>query len=339
LSPSSTRLGKELLRLFGAIRRFCGVLVTLSTWERCLEWGRRRAVAGLSVLHGGDGFRILRRRVSRVSRPCRVGRPRFCVSQARECARGFVPVQWYRRGLVVFLDTLTLGESCVEVELCSVGVVCQSCDLVGSPRFCVSQARECARGFVPVQWYRRGLVVFLDTLTLGESCCPAEGKTALRCAMMLAQLSLCLVSKDSLVVVCPSGGTIVFVFLWWYLVVVGTCTFVGVGFSCYLVYQSFLVLRWSCVLWGSYVRPVGVEEADPHVWEAGLHALEAGPLALEAGPLALEAVPLAFEAGPLALEAVPLAFEAGPLALEVVHLGPQGPLLMLALSSLDHQQF
>ncbi|MQL97950.1 hypothetical protein Taro_030646, partial [Colocasia esculenta] len=33
-------------------------------------------------------------------------------------------------------------------------------------------------GLVLVQWYRRGLVVFLDTLTLEESCRPAEGKTA-----------------------------------------------------------------------------------------------------------------------------------------------------------------
>ncbi|MQL87894.1 hypothetical protein Taro_020452 [Colocasia esculenta] len=32
-------------------------------------------------------------------------------------------------------------------------------------------------GLVPVQWYCRGLVVFLDTLTLEESCRPAEGKT------------------------------------------------------------------------------------------------------------------------------------------------------------------
>ncbi|MQL96151.1 hypothetical protein Taro_028830, partial [Colocasia esculenta] len=28
------------------------------------------------------------------------------------------------------------------------------------------------------EWYRRGLAVFLDTLTLGESCRPTEGKTA-----------------------------------------------------------------------------------------------------------------------------------------------------------------
>ncbi|MQL71009.1 hypothetical protein Taro_003326 [Colocasia esculenta] len=33
---------------------------------------------------------------------------------------GLVPVQWYRRGLVVFLDTLTLGESCRPLDLTSV---------------------------------------------------------------------------------------------------------------------------------------------------------------------------------------------------------------------------
>ncbi|MQM13476.1 hypothetical protein Taro_046401 [Colocasia esculenta] len=38
--------------------------------------------------------------------------------------------------------------------------------------------------------------------------------------MVLAQLLLWLVSGDSLVVACPSGGTVVFVFQWWYLVVV-----------------------------------------------------------------------------------------------------------------------
>ncbi|MQM15663.1 hypothetical protein Taro_048615 [Colocasia esculenta] len=57
----------------------------------------------------------------------------------------------------------------------------------------------CKRGLVPVQWYRRGLVVFLDTLTLGESCRPAEGKTA----------------EGS------DFGIVVFVVLWWYLVEVG----------------------------------------------------------------------------------------------------------------------
>ena len=51
-------------------------------------------------------------------------------------------------------------------------------------------------------------------------------------------------------------------------------------------------------------------EADPHSLEASSHALEADPLELEADPLALEADPL----------------------------GPQGPLLQLALSLLDHPQ-
>ncbi|MQL82200.1 hypothetical protein Taro_014685 [Colocasia esculenta] len=45
--------GEELLRLFGVIWCFYGVLVALSTWGRCMERGRRRAVAGLSVLRRG----------------------------------------------------------------------------------------------------------------------------------------------------------------------------------------------------------------------------------------------------------------------------------------------
>ncbi|MQL99623.1 hypothetical protein Taro_032344 [Colocasia esculenta] len=45
--------GEELLRLFGAIWCFCGVLVAISTWGRCMEWGRRRAIAGVSILRGG----------------------------------------------------------------------------------------------------------------------------------------------------------------------------------------------------------------------------------------------------------------------------------------------
>ncbi|MQL68990.1 hypothetical protein Taro_001264 [Colocasia esculenta] len=65
----SRQLGEELLWLFRVIWCFCGVLVALSTGECCMERGRRHAVAGLSVLRG-------------------VGSPRFCVSQARECARG-----------------------------------------------------------------------------------------------------------------------------------------------------------------------------------------------------------------------------------------------------------
>ncbi|MQM10981.1 hypothetical protein Taro_043880 [Colocasia esculenta] len=63
--------GEELLWLFGAIWRFGGVLVTLSTRGRCMERGRRRAVASLGVLREGDGFRILRRRWFRLSRPGR----------------------------------------------------------------------------------------------------------------------------------------------------------------------------------------------------------------------------------------------------------------------------
>ncbi|MQL81275.1 hypothetical protein Taro_013740 [Colocasia esculenta] len=63
--------GEELLRLFGAIWRFSGVLVALSMRGRCMERGRRRVVAGLCVLREGDGFRILRRRWFRLSRPGR----------------------------------------------------------------------------------------------------------------------------------------------------------------------------------------------------------------------------------------------------------------------------
>ncbi|MQM05499.1 hypothetical protein Taro_038314, partial [Colocasia esculenta] len=63
--------GEELLWLFGAIWRFGGVLVALSTRGRCMERGKRRAVAGLGVLREGDGFRILRRRWFRLSRPGR----------------------------------------------------------------------------------------------------------------------------------------------------------------------------------------------------------------------------------------------------------------------------
>ncbi|MQM23108.1 hypothetical protein Taro_056170 [Colocasia esculenta] len=48
--------GEEFLRLFGAIWRFRGVLVALSTRGRCMERGRRRAVAGLGVLREGREF-------------------------------------------------------------------------------------------------------------------------------------------------------------------------------------------------------------------------------------------------------------------------------------------
>ncbi|MQM02846.1 hypothetical protein Taro_035614 [Colocasia esculenta] len=49
----SGRDGEELLWLFGAIWRFGEVLVALSTRGRCMERGRRRAVAGLRVLREG----------------------------------------------------------------------------------------------------------------------------------------------------------------------------------------------------------------------------------------------------------------------------------------------
>ncbi|MQL76571.1 hypothetical protein Taro_008960 [Colocasia esculenta] len=50
-------------------------------------------------------------------------------------------------------------------------VLCRDHNRVGLWHVCVCS------GLVPVQWYRRGLVVFLDTLALRESCQPAEGKT------------------------------------------------------------------------------------------------------------------------------------------------------------------
>ncbi|MQM22264.1 hypothetical protein Taro_055314 [Colocasia esculenta] len=59
------------------------VFDTLSMRGCHVEWGKHRAMRGLRVLHEGT-----------------------CV------CLGLVLVQWYRRGLVSFLDTLTLRESC-----------------------------------------------------------------------------------------------------------------------------------------------------------------------------------------------------------------------------------
>ncbi|MQL96575.1 hypothetical protein Taro_029257, partial [Colocasia esculenta] len=61
--------GKELLRLCWVFWRFGEVLDALSTRGRREEWGKHRAMLGLRVLR-------------------EVGSPRFCVSQAPECARG-----------------------------------------------------------------------------------------------------------------------------------------------------------------------------------------------------------------------------------------------------------
>ncbi|MQL80504.1 hypothetical protein Taro_012953 [Colocasia esculenta] len=47
---------------------------------------------------------------------------------------------------------------------------------VGSPKFQGESGTWVCSGFVPVQWYRQGLVVFLDTLALEESCRPTEGQ-------------------------------------------------------------------------------------------------------------------------------------------------------------------
>ncbi|MQL93838.1 hypothetical protein Taro_026487 [Colocasia esculenta] len=66
--------------------------------------------------------------------------------------------------------------SCRLTWLCSVApsVVTST---VGSPRFQGEPGTWVYSGFVPVQWYCQGLVVFLDTLALEESCRPTEGKT------------------------------------------------------------------------------------------------------------------------------------------------------------------
>ncbi|MQL97202.1 hypothetical protein Taro_029887 [Colocasia esculenta] len=110
--------GKELLRLFGAIWRFGGVLVALSTRGLREEWGKCRAIHGFHILHGGrdrsyrcdrishhdmsgwrdlmaslalvalvahmDSFALLSLVVRRLFRNASAVRyPRFCVSQAR----------------------------------------------------------------------------------------------------------------------------------------------------------------------------------------------------------------------------------------------------------------
>ncbi|MQL71427.1 hypothetical protein Taro_003754 [Colocasia esculenta] len=120
--------GEELLRLCWAIGRFSGVLVALSTRGRCMERGRRRAIASLGVLREGDGFRILRRR-------------------------------WFRL-LIIVLDNandalalVALGERGVEVELCSVGVVCLGGLLL---RWCACEA--CGLGFLVIEWINGAVV-------------------------------------------------------------------------------------------------------------------------------------------------------------------------------------
>ncbi|MQM18477.1 hypothetical protein Taro_051469 [Colocasia esculenta] len=66
------------------------------------------------------------------------------------------------------------------VSVCVAGSVTPSVvtPLVWSPRFRGEPGTWVCSGFVQVQWYRQGLVVFLDTLALEESCRPNEGKTA-----------------------------------------------------------------------------------------------------------------------------------------------------------------
>ncbi|MQL68599.1 hypothetical protein Taro_000883 [Colocasia esculenta] len=82
-----------------------------------------------------------------------------------------------------------------------------------------------------VKWYRRGLVIFLDTLTLRESLPHFRelGPESLKVpGMGLQGLDLTSVTAR-LRVMCPSGGTIVFVFQWWYLEVVGFTIGVACG--------------------------------------------------------------------------------------------------------------
>ncbi|MQM08645.1 hypothetical protein Taro_041499 [Colocasia esculenta] len=77
---------------------------------------------------------------------------------------------------------------------------------VGCPRFCMSQARVCARG---LSWYggtvKVGLHSSLALLVVVEQQLDLTSVTA----------------RLRAVEVCPGVGTIVFVFQWWYLVVVG----------------------------------------------------------------------------------------------------------------------
>ncbi|MQL71423.1 hypothetical protein Taro_003766, partial [Colocasia esculenta] len=108
LSQALLDPGEELLRFHWAFWRFGEVFDALSTRGRCEEWGKRRSMRGLCVLHEdpemvpGLGFSpekatdpavvtsalpslVVRRLFRNASS---VGIPRFCVSQARECARG-----------------------------------------------------------------------------------------------------------------------------------------------------------------------------------------------------------------------------------------------------------
>ncbi|MQM21783.1 hypothetical protein Taro_054828 [Colocasia esculenta] len=71
------------------------------------------------------------------------------------------------------------------------------------------------------------------------------------------------------------GGT-----SWWWVPV----PFVGVGFSWYLVYQSFQVLRWSCAPWGSCAPPPSPSTFSANLvresCSGGLGAFAAPPLAV-----------------------------------------------------------
>ncbi|MQL68722.1 hypothetical protein Taro_001022 [Colocasia esculenta] len=221
---------EEVLRLCWAIWRFSGVLVALSTRGCCMERGRRRAIASLGVLREGRG-----RPLGRDSVSCRA-------------------ISWCRDQKAVLASVATATEGFVLYALGALVIVVYSnASSVGYPRFCVSQARECARalsrcsGTVEVlssSWtpsLSGRVVVRLrerrqwdsDLLWWFGWSPQFFGFTyvvELQLDLSSVTLLLRLVSGDSLVVVCPSGGTIVFVFHWWYLVVVGTCTLCGYWF-------------------------------------------------------------------------------------------------------------
>ncbi|MQL94211.1 hypothetical protein Taro_026870, partial [Colocasia esculenta] len=133
---SSARPGEELLRLFGAIWRFSGVLVTLSTRGRCEEWGKRRAMRGFRVLREGREFYL--ELVVCIEDPEMVSGLGFLPDKASVFA-----VATRSRQVDPY------GKRCIDTR--------ETLCVVGSPRFCVSQARECARGLSrcsgTVEWW------------------------------------------------------------------------------------------------------------------------------------------------------------------------------------------
>ncbi|MQM14809.1 hypothetical protein Taro_047744 [Colocasia esculenta] len=105
-----------------------------------------------------------------------IRRVRVCdrdMSRCRDLIAAQAPVAITVEGgalaLVVLLGNAAHMVSCKLTRLCSVApsVVTST---VGSPRFRGEPGTWECSGFVQVQWYRQGLVIFLDTLTLEESC-------------------------------------------------------------------------------------------------------------------------------------------------------------------------